>query len=381
MTKRIVFITGTRADFGKLKLIISKVSKNTTFETHVFATGMHMLSKYGFTYEEVKSSFPNFVYGFVNQNEKSSLDEILSKTILGFSDYVREISPDLIVVHGDRVEALAGAVVGSLNHIHVAHIEGGEVSGTIDDSIRHAITKFAHSHFVSDKTSFRRLLNMGENNSSIFEIGSPDFEVMASKELPPLEEALAHYAIPFKHYSLVLFHPVTSEIDSLGLHVRELVESIKTSQKNYIVIQPNNDPGTEIIQEYYRKNLNFDMCRYFPSIRFEYFLTMLRHAEAIIGNSSAGVHEAPFYSVPSINIGTRQNGRTKNLNILNVNPNKSEILSAITSLPNYENNVYSNEFGADLFNCSSKFLDIISSQKFWEIKTQKVFHDTLESMS
>jgi UDP-N-acetylglucosamine 2-epimerase (hydrolysing) len=123
------------------------------------------------------------------------------------------------------------------------------------------------------------------------------------------------------------------------------------------------------------------MCRYFPSIRFEYFLTLLRHAEAIIGNSSAGVREAPFYSVPSINIGTRQNGRTKNINILNVNPNKSEILSAITSLPKYENNVYSNEFGADLFNSSSKFLDIISSQKFWEIKTQKVFHDTLESMS
>jgi len=378
MTKRIVFITGTRADFGKLKLLMSKVSKNTNFETYIFTTGMHMLSKYGFTFEEVKSSFPNLVYGYVNQNEKSSLDEILSKTILGFSDYVREISPDLIVVHGDRVEALAGAVVGSLNHIHVAHIEGGEISGTIDDSIRHAISKFAHSHFVSDKTSVQRLSSMGEDINSIFKIGSPDFEVMTSKKLPSLEEALTHYAIPFKYYSLLLFHPVTSEINSLNLHVRELVESINASQKNYIVIQPNNDPGTEIIQKCYHENLNFEMCRYFPSIRFEYFLTILKNAEAIIGNSSAGVREAPFYSVPAINIGTRQNGRTKNRNVINVTPNKSEILSAINSLKESRNNVNTNEFGSEILNSSDKFLDILNNQKFWEIKTQKVFYDTLE---
>jgi UDP-N-acetylglucosamine 2-epimerase (hydrolysing) len=282
------------------------------------------------------------------------------------------------VVHGDRVEALAGAVVGSLNHIHVAHIEGGEISGTIDDSIRHAISKFAHSHFVSDKTSMQRLSNMGEDVNSIFEIGSPDFEVMTSKKLPSLEEALTHYAIPFKYYSLLLFHPVTSEINSLDLHVRELVESINASQKNYIVIQPNNDPGTEIIQKCYHENLNFEMCRYFPSIRFEYFLTILKNAEAIIGNSSAGVREAPFYSVPAINIGTRQNGRTKNQNIINVTPNKSEILSAINSLKESRNNVNTNEFGSEILNSSDKFLDILNNQKFWEIKTQKVFYDTLE---
>jgi len=381
MTKNILFISGTRADFGKIKTIISKVSKNTNFETYVFATGMHMLSKYGFTFEEVKSNFPNSVYGFVNQNEKSALDEILSKTILGLSDFVRETSPDLIVVHGDRVEALAGALVGSLNHIRVAHIEGGEVSGTIDDSIRHAISKFSHAHFVSDKTSRRRLLNMGENDNSIFQIGSPDYETMSSKKLPSLEEALSHYEIPFHQYAIVLFHPVTSEINSLELHVRELVESLNASQKNYIVIKPNNDPGTDIIQECYRKNLNFEMCKYFPSIRFEYFLTMLKNAQAIIGNSSAGIREAPFYSVPSINIGTRQNGRTKNLGVINVTPNKSEILSAINSLNKSEGIFNPTEFGAEILNTSSKFLDIICSQKFWEINTQKVFFDKEESLN
>jgi UDP-N-acetylglucosamine 2-epimerase (hydrolysing) len=120
------------------------------------------------------------------------------------------------------------------------------------------------------------------------------------------------------------------------------------------------------------------MCRYFPSIRFEYFLTILKNAEAIIGNSSAGVREAPFYSVPAINIGTRQNGRTKNRNVINVTPNKSEILSAINSLKESRNNVNTNEFGSEILNSSAKFLNILNNQKFWEIKTQKVFYDTLE---
>jgi UDP-N-acetylglucosamine 2-epimerase (hydrolysing) len=374
MNKRIVFISGTRADYGKLKSLISDTANNKIFNVTIFTTGMHMLSKYGSTFEEVKSNFPELVYGFVNQNENSNLDEILSKTVSGLSDYVRETSPDLIVVHGDRVEALAGAIVGSLNHILVAHIEGGEISGTIDDSIRHAISKFSHLHFVSNKNSKKRLINMGENSNAIFEIGSPDFDIMSSKNLPSFTEAVQHYAIPFQKYAIVLFHPVTSELNSLEQDTIEMVESINESERNYIIIQSNNDPGTNIIQKVYRENLDMKKCKYFPSIRFEFFLTLLKNADFIIGNSSAGIREAPFFGVPTINIGTRQNGRSKNSNIININSNKKDILSSMNSLVGLKTNKSLNEFGFDSrMSSSQKFQEIITTQAFWETSVQKMF--------
>jgi UDP-N-acetylglucosamine 2-epimerase (hydrolysing) len=380
MSKKIVFITGTRADFGKLKSIILETTKSEDFNVTIFTTGMHMLSKYGYTFEEVKRNFPKFVYGFVNQNYKSQLDEVLSKTVLGFSDYVREVTPDLIIVHGDRVEALAGAIVGSLNHILVAHIEGGEISGTIDDSIRHAISKFSHIHFVSNEISKNRLINMGENTNSIYEIGSPDFDVMSSDSLPSLSEALAHYSIPFKEYCILLFHPVTSEISFLEKSTLELVDAIIESGRNFIVIQPNNDPGTEIIQEIYREKLNISQCRYFPSIRFEYFLALLKNADLIIGNSSAGIREAPFFGVPSINIGTRQRGRSLNPDIINLKPKKSDILSSLKRVKRDASITKLNEFGFDSKQSSSdKFMQALNNQHLWDISIQKIFNDTTDA--
>lgn len=148
--KKIVFLTGTRADFGKIKSLIRITQESKKYEVHIFATGMHMNSKYGATVDEiVKSGFEN-IYKFINHDTIENMDRTLAKTIEGFSLYVGEIKPELIVVHGDRVEALAGAIVGSLNNILVTHIEGGEISGTIDELIRHAVSKMSHIHLVAN---------------------------------------------------------------------------------------------------------------------------------------------------------------------------------------------------------------------------------------
>src|SRR6516162_7880523 len=142
--RKVAFLTGTRADFGKMKTLMLKMQADERFEVHIFVTGMHMLSKFGSTWDEVrKCGFAN-IYRFINQNENDSMDQILAKTVAGLSDYAKEMTPDMLVVHGDRVEALAGAIVGSLNNIRVAHIEGGEVSGTVDELIRHAVSKLSH---------------------------------------------------------------------------------------------------------------------------------------------------------------------------------------------------------------------------------------------
>lgn len=160
--KKLVFLTGTRADYGKIKSLIQEVEDLDGFEPYIFATGMHMLAKYGSTYKEIlKDGYQN-IYTYINQSGKESMDIILSNTILGFGNYIAELKPDAIVVHGDRLEALAGAIVGAFNNIKVFHIEGGEVSGTIDESIRHAITKFAHYHLVSNEKAKRRIMQLGE---------------------------------------------------------------------------------------------------------------------------------------------------------------------------------------------------------------------------
>ncbi|NBO09243.1 MAG: UDP-N-acetylglucosamine 2-epimerase (hydrolyzing), partial [Actinobacteria bacterium] len=186
-TRKIIFLTGTRADFGKLKSLMLRLQADEHFEVHVFVTGMHMLSKYGSTWEEVRKAGLTNLYRFINQNENDSMDHILAKTIAGLSDYVREVVPDMLVVHGDRLEPLAGAIVGAFNNIRVAHIEGGEVSGTIDEVIRHSISKMSHLHFVANVQAKKRLLQLGEADETIHVIGSPDVDLMNSLDLPSLD--------------------------------------------------------------------------------------------------------------------------------------------------------------------------------------------------
>jgi len=161
--KKIVFLTGTRADFGKLKSLMTISQSSDNFEVHIFATGMHLIDKYGKTINEIYKSGFNNIFPFINHDDIVHMDRNLAKTIDGFSHYISEIKPDLIVVHGDRIEAMAGAIVGSLNNILVAHIEGGEVSGTIDELIRHSISKLSHIHLVSNIEAKKQIDSNGRN--------------------------------------------------------------------------------------------------------------------------------------------------------------------------------------------------------------------------
>jgi UDP-N-acetylglucosamine 2-epimerase (hydrolysing) len=251
--RKVLFLTGTRADFGKLKSLLYQLECKHNFEVHIFVTGMHMLKKYGYTYDEIeKCGFKN-IYKYINQNHSDTMDSILAKTVQGFSDYVKEIDPSIIIVHGDRVEALAGAIVGSLNNILVAHIEGGEVSGTVDGLMRHAITKMSHLHFAANQVARKRLLQLGEAPESIYEIGSPDMDILVSQNLPTLEEVKKRYEISFEKYSILLFHPVTTELANLRQDIENLVDCVLEDSRNYVVIYPNNDEGTDtIFYEYNR---------------------------------------------------------------------------------------------------------------------------------
>ncbi|NUM30864.1 MAG: UDP-N-acetylglucosamine 2-epimerase (hydrolyzing) [Bacteroidetes bacterium] len=373
--KKIVFLTGTRADFGKIKSLIQILESNNKFEVFLFVTGMHLQKEYGYTLIEVqRCNFKN-IHTFQNHTSETTMDLTLAKTINGFSKYIKEIEPDMIIVHGDRVEALAGAIVGSLNNILVAHIEGGELSGTIDELIRHSISKLSHIHFVANKTAKKRLLQMGELEKSVYIIGSPDLDIMFSENLPNLSEVKAYYQIPFNEYAIVMFHPVTTEIDDMDNYASNFVNSLLAVNHNFVVIYPNNDLGSKIILKHYRQLNNNSRFKIFPSLKFEYFLTLLKKASFLIGNSSAGVREAPYYNLPSINIGTRQNNRVTHTSIINVSYDTDEITNAITKLnTNFqpENKKFS-DFGNG--NSAELFLDSLQEENIWQLNHQKQFKD------
>lgn len=377
-TKKIVFLTGTRADFGKIKSLLSILQTSKKFETHIFVTGMHLNPKYGETVREIEKSGLSNIYKFINHSNVSGQDAILSETIRGFSHFVKSLQPDLIVVHGDRVEALGGALVGALNNILVAHIEGGEISGSIDEHIRHAVSKLAHLHFVSNQEAQRRLLQMGEREDTIFVIGSPDIDAINSPHLPNWPEVKKHYNVPFDDFALLMFHPVTTELDKLPDHTNQLVETLLASKMNYIAVYPNNDPGTDIILSAYQKNFSqHPRFALYPSLRFEHFLTILKNTRFVIGNSSAGIREAPYYGIPTINIGSRQNGRVKTeiiKSIKHCDYDKDALLTAIKEITNspiqHQQIQHFGNAGSD-----KKFLNVLLNQNIWNIKVQKQFLD------
>ncbi len=372
--RRVIFLTGTRADYGKMKSLIRALINCNQFDVHIFATGMHMLSKYGSTYKEIiKDGFPN-IYTFVNQNSNTDMDIALSNTITGFSNYICELQPDAIVVHGDRLEALAGAIVGAFHNIRVFHIEGGEISGTIDESIRHAITKFSHFHFVSNDEAKKRILQLGEPERNIHIFGSPDIDIMHSKSLPTLTTVKDYYEIPFTNYNIVLYHPVTTEIEHLPRQVRQLVDSLLASNEQYVIIYPNNDAGSELILNEYdriQENANF---RIFPSMRFEYFLTLLKNANCIIGNSSSGIREACIYGIPAIDIGNRQKGRYKISKCPHViHIEEPDTLSETVKLAHDLHITPASYFGDG--NSNLQFRDILLQDDIWTSNIQKQFMD------
>ena len=372
--KKIVFLTGTRADFGKLKSLLKITQNHTDFDVQIFATGMHLDEKYGSTVNEIyKSGFKN-VFEYKNHDGTEFMDRTLAKTITGFSEYIDLQQPDLIVVHGDRVEALAGAIVGSLNNILVAHIEGGEISGTIDELIRHSVSKLAHIHLVSNEEAKKRLIQMGELQSSIYVIGSPDLDLMNPSTLPDIEVVKKYYDIPFDTYAILMFHPTTTEYKSIKKDVKEVVDAVVTSDKNYIVIYANNDLGTKEILEEYKRLEHHSKFKIFPSLRFEYFLRLLKEADFIIGNSSAGIREAPYYKVPTIDIGTRQSNRSEAASIINVLYKKEKILAAILAIEKSDSKEkVVSEFGTG--NSDQLFLNLLQSESIWKVNCQKQFQD------
>ena len=372
--KKVVFLTGTRADYGKLKPLMIACEKDDQIDNHIFVIGMHLLKEYGYTISDIEADKYRNIYKPDDYIHYDKMELNLAETIVKFSDYVNRIKPDIIVVHGDRVEPLAGAIVGVMNNIMVAHIEGGEVTGTADEFMRHAITKMSNIHFVANDEAKFRLMQLGEAEKDIHIIGSPDIDIMVSNDVP-LASVKSSLSVSFDKYAILIYHPVTT-CDDMDIKAKQIADSVIESGDNYIVIKPNNDNGSEFIRKEWKRFENNDHFMVFDSIQFESFLCLLKNADYIIGNSSAGVREACVYGVPAIDIGTRQNNRYRIDAIRNIQHCKEatgEVLRCIKEVDKYR--VKSSYYGDG--HSSEKFMNIIKNVK--DGNTQKQFVETKET--
>lgn len=371
--KKIFFITGTRADFGKIKSLMRYIEESNKFELHVLVTGMHMMKIYGSTQLEVKKENFSNIYCVSNQFSGESMPSIFGNTVSIVSRLFDEIDPDLIVVHGDRLEALAGSTAGALGNRLVCHIEGGELSGTIDDLIRHSVSKLSHIHLVANEEAKLRLIQMGESDETIYIIGSPDLDAMNESKLPSYESVCRHYEIDYKNYAISMFHPVTTEFDIGEEHAASYFDALEESGDNFLIIYPNNDHGSEFILREIKKRKSCLRFKVFPSINFESFLVLMKNSKYVIGNSSAGIREAPFFGIPTVNIGTRQSRRSMAESIVNSDNNKASILGAINLVKSMNNIKPNHWFGGG--DSLELFIAAINDSKFWNHKIQKSFID------
>lgn len=371
---KFVFLTGTRADFGKLKPLIQAINNVDQCEIAIFATGMHLQFEYGSTIHEVDRLLID-TYRFVNYSKGDSVEQIVAKTINGLSDYLAAFPTDFLVVHGDRPEALAAAIVGAYTNTRIIHVEGGEVSGTVDEGVRHAITKLSHIHLVSNRSSQARLLKLGEDPKSIFPIGSPEQDVMRDDVMPSLDEVLQHYQIPQRDFCLLLFHPVTTEPPETLASAMDLLigEVLSKTNLEIVAIRPNNDLGSDILASTLGRFNEVSNVHFFPSIRFEYFLCLLKHARFIAGNSSSGVREAPFFGTPSINFGSRQKGRSKAKTIIQVPEISGPTISKALQEALEQERIPSKLFGDG--KSADRFRSLVRLNRFSSIPIQKTFYD------
>ena len=375
--RKIAVVTGTRADYeGYLKPLMKLIDQDSDLKLIPIFTGMHLLPAFGDTHELVERDFPKSVKVEMNLEGDSLKDmaNYFASGVKNFTDYFTNNKPDILVVLGDRSESLAAAFAAMYLNIPIAHINGGDISGgTIDESIRHALTKIAHIHLVHTQENAERVRKMGEDKNRIFVVGALTLDTILNKNLPSKKAVFENCKLdPTKITFLVVQHPVTILKDQGYSQMRELLSALKEVNKQTVMLYPNCDAGgmklIDLIKKYENEN-NF--LKVFKNLPHEEYLTLMKSSKLMIGNSSSGIIEAPSFKIPVINIGKRQSGRSRTENIIDVKPEKKEILESINFA------LSDKEFLKKLQSCKNKFGDGKASEKIVKILKEVEIDNTL----
>lgn len=344
MKRKIAYISGTRADYGLMRSVLYQIHTHESLSLDIIVTGMHLMDEFGMTVDEIKKD--GFNYHIVDvryaDDTKESMALFIGEFIQRLTPLIRTINPDIILVLGDRGEMLAGAIVGAYLSIPVAHIHGGEVTSTVDDLARHAITKLSHIHFPATEESAGRIIRMGEDPSRVFVVGAPGLDQILHESLIEVEEIEKKYHLNFSNYVLlVVQHPVTLEVNQASAQIRETLEAISFFQYQTVIIYPNADAGGRAMIDVIKEYEHLPFIRAYKNIPHKDYLSLMRYSSVLIGNSSSGIIEAPSFGIPVINIGSRQQGRERGNNIVDVGYNRESIVSAIDCVLN--NDSYKNK--------------------------------------
>lgn len=381
--KKVAVVTGTRAEYGLLKPLIKAIQNDLEFTLQLIVTGMHLDPNFGLTYRQIE--LDGFVIDAkVDCKLTNDTAEAITKSIgtgmIGFADVYKRLNPDLIVLLGDRSEIFAAATAGMIKAIPIAHIHGGETTeGAYDESIRHAITKMSYLHFTSSDIYRKRVIQLGESPDRVFNVGAIVIDSIKNLKLLSLTDF--EESIDFKLNKinvLITYHPVTLDNASAEVQFRALLKSLdKLKESTLIFTKPNSDKDGGIIIELIDNYVcqNREKAVSFISLGQLRYLSALQYVNVVVGNSSSGIYEAPFFKKPTINIGDRQKGRLMPQSVINCEPSTSEIDKALKL-------ALDSEFNKNIQNQNDIFGDGKTTYKIMkEIKSFKIgsikksFHD------
>ena len=341
--KKICVITGYRSDYTKLKSVLKEIQKSPDLQLQIVAFGAHLSNDSGNSIDKIIEDGFDVIYkcsANIEGDSPFNMSKSIGLSVIELTSALEKLDPDVVMLVGDRYEILGAAVCASVANLPIAHIQGGELSGTIDETIRHAITKLSHIHFPSTEKSKEIILQLGEDPDLVYNVGCPAIDHMASvsycerseiKNLPDLE----HLAIDLDEpYLIVSQHPVTTEYKKAASDMENTLEALQRLSVQAILIYPNPDAGSEAIvkkirshQKKYGKKSVIKNC--YKNIGFDSYLNLLKHSSCLVGNSSSGIREAHFYGTPVVNVGSRQEDRERTENILDIPCSANMIYEAV----------------------------------------------------
>jgi UDP-hydrolysing UDP-N-acetyl-D-glucosamine 2-epimerase len=328
-------VTVSRSDYGILRPVLRRIAADAELQLRLYVSGTHLLGTHGSTVEEIEADgFP-----IAARLEPASADdspravaEAIGRGVQGFAAVLAPDPPDVLVLLGDRFEMLSAAVAALPLRIPLAHVHGGESSeGAFDESIRHALTKLSHLHFASAEPHARRILQMGEEPWRVVVSGAPGLDAIAETEPLDDRELERRLGVPLNGPTLVVtYHPATLDPEDVRTRVAELLGAIEASGLPAVFTAPNADPGggavRALIEDYVQSRRDASLV---PSLGSRTYLSLLRRAAAMVGNSSSGLIEAPSFRLPVVNVGTRQEGRLRAANVIDVADDRASILQGI----------------------------------------------------
>ncbi|WP_282142865.1 UDP-N-acetylglucosamine 2-epimerase [Cellulophaga baltica] len=381
--RNVTVITGTRAEYGLLKPLITALSDDSEFNLQLIVTGMHLSQDFGCTYKQIEADgfkIDKKVYDNLIGDTASDITKAIGTAMNGLADAFEDLNPDLVVILGDRSEILAAATAAMIKGLPIAHIHGGETTeGAYDEGIRHAITKMSYLHFTSAEPYRKRVIQLGETPNRVFNVGAIGIDSI--KNLKLLSKIEFEKSISFKLNKkniLITFHPVTLEKATAKTQFNELLKSLDAIEEATLIFtKPNSDKDgrviIEMIDDYVTRNR--DKAIAFISLGQLRYLSALQYMDVVVGNSSSGVYEVPIFKKPTINIGDRQKGRLMPRSVINCEPNKIDInealikafdLDFVSSLKK-QVNIYGDG------TATKKILDILKTTKIKS--TKKTFYD------